>query len=60
MCGFGKIINDNDGHIVGQGFDQITIDHQRLVLVAIMVTSIADIIIMMPIAIHDHQNHYAC
>ena len=23
-----QIINDNDGHIVGQGFDQITIDHQ--------------------------------
>ena len=31
---------------------------QWLVLVAIMITSIADIIIMMPIAIHDHQDHY--
>ena len=34
-----QIINDNDGHIVGQGFDQITIDHQWLVLVA-MITKI--------------------
>ena len=51
-------INDHDGHIVGQGFDQITIGHQWLVLVAIMITSIAHIIIMMPIAIHDHQDHY--